>query len=334
MMLKILIVALICFSFDLQAVSIFESDNEDNNFYLQNYQCKDGHQIRCGFFFSESENKPKKTLIIFLQGMGSFIEKDCETIYDFNVKGYDVFSFDWRSQGGSSRFLEDDSQKIHVPSFDLWLDDLDNLWELKEIRAYENIVFVGASMGGHLLLRNLLERDIWSNLNVRGVIFLTPMIDIYTFKLPYFLSHLYVKYKALKTPLEFVTGFKFYDFDDGYKEHVLSANDINRALIAFNISRAYPDYVTSGPTWYFLHKMLDSLETLHAQSKQFNDIPSLWITAKDDSILDNSRILDFIGNQSELKIYDCVTHNLFDEKNEIRERLFHDMNRFIRNVTP
>jgi lysophospholipase len=323
-MFKILLGICLFFSFNLQA----------KEYYLKNYNCDDDHYIRYGFFFSESKKQPQKTLIIFLQGMKSFIEKHGETIDILNDSGYDVFSFDWRSQGGSSRYLEEDTQKIHIPSFDIWLDDLDNLLNLKEIKSYENIVFVGVSMGGHLLLRNLLERNSWMTLQVRGVIFLAPMIDLYTYNLPYSWTQLYIKYQVLKNPFDFAMGYKPYDFKEGYKDHELSTYDKNRAMTAFDISRLCPEFVTSGPTWYFMDKMLDSLETLHENQKQFNDIPSLWVIAKDDVIINNNRILEFMSNSSELRIYDDAKHNLFEEKDEVRERLFADIASFINKVMP
>lgn len=322
-MVKILIVICLFFSFNIHA----------KDFYLKNYQCSDNHYIRYGFFFNQSKNNPQKTLIILLQGMKSFMEKYVEIIDAFNDYNYDVFSFDWRSQGGSSRYFEEDVQKIHVPSLDVWVDDLDHLLNLKRMKTYDNIIFVGISMGGHLLLRNLLERDSWKKVATKGVIFLAPMIDIYTFKLPYTWTKLYIKYQLLKNPLHFAMGFKPYDFETGYNDHALSTYDMNRAKIAFNLSNAFPEFVTSGPTWYCLDKIVDSLNMLHSNPKQLNEIPSLWFIVKDDIFIDNSRILDFMSNYSELKIYEDAKHNLFDETDDVRERLFWDMNHFIRKFT-
>ncbi|MDP1816523.1 MAG: hypothetical protein Q8K92_18865, partial [Leadbetterella sp.] len=67
---------------------------------------------------------------------------------------------------------------------------------------------------------------------------------------------------------------------------------------------------------------------------QFNDIPSLWVIAKDDVIINNSRILEFMSNYSELRIYDDAKHNLFEEQDEVRERLFVDIASFINKVMP
>ncbi|MDP1974761.1 MAG: hypothetical protein Q8K37_02190, partial [Alphaproteobacteria bacterium] len=80
-MFKILLTFCFFFSFNLQA----------KEYYLKNYSCDDDHYIRYGFFFSELKKHPQKTLIIFLQGMKSFIEKHGETIDILNDSGYDVF---------------------------------------------------------------------------------------------------------------------------------------------------------------------------------------------------------------------------------------------------
>ena len=61
-----------------------------------------GHKdlrLRYGFFPA----KDGKKSIILLSGQAEFMERYKELIYDFNARGFDVFTYDHRGQGGSDK---------------------------------------------------------------------------------------------------------------------------------------------------------------------------------------------------------------------------------------
>ncbi|MEM8541262.1 MAG: alpha/beta hydrolase [Pseudomonadota bacterium] len=95
----------------------------------------DGFMIRYAVF--RTEVHPCKGSIILLQGRNECIEKYAETASDLNERGFDVVSFDWRGQGGSSRFFSD-RRRGHIDSFEQYAEDLDLVFTevaLPECRA-------------------------------------------------------------------------------------------------------------------------------------------------------------------------------------------------------
>ncbi len=92
---------------------------------------------------------PRATVLL-LHGRTEFNEKYDETAGDLIALGFDVWSFDWRGQGLSTRVLED-RQKGHIADYDLLADDL------KAVIAHiggeaggagRHIVLLAHSMGG------------------------------------------------------------------------------------------------------------------------------------------------------------------------------------------
>lgn len=92
--------------------------------------------------------------ILFAGGRGDFVEKYLEIYAWWHVSGWNVTAFDWRGQGRSRGPAGGGSPT----SFELWIDDLAEL--IADLRAEREgpHAAVAHSMGGHLLLRTLIER--------------------------------------------------------------------------------------------------------------------------------------------------------------------------------
>jgi len=70
----------------------------------------------------KSKAYPVKGTVLLLHGRSEFIEKLFETVTALRNSGFDVLTFDWRGQGGSSRMLEDRARG-YVDSFDQYTMD-------------------------------------------------------------------------------------------------------------------------------------------------------------------------------------------------------------------
>ena len=66
---------------------------------------------------------------------------------------------DWRGQAGSGR-LGEDATTGHVEDFQVWLDDLAAFWRDWQASTPGPHVLAAHSMGGHIVLRALVERGI------------------------------------------------------------------------------------------------------------------------------------------------------------------------------
>ncbi len=101
---------------------------------------------------------PIRGKLLFANGRGDFIEKYLESYAWWHAAGWDVSAFDWRNQGLSQR-----EPLVRCTSFDPMVDDLAALiadWRGTGQESQNAIphVAIGHSMGGHLLLRTIVDR--------------------------------------------------------------------------------------------------------------------------------------------------------------------------------
>ncbi|WP_339548806.1 alpha/beta hydrolase, partial [Pseudomonas sp. RA_35y_Pfl2_P32] len=93
-------------------------------------------------------------------GRGDIFEKYLEAFAHWHALGWSITSFDWRGQGGSGR-LSPDPHVGHVGDFQQYIDDFRAFWAdwVAEDAGRDGgpHVALGHSMGGHLLLRALVE---------------------------------------------------------------------------------------------------------------------------------------------------------------------------------
>jgi lysophospholipase len=102
---------------------------------------------------------PPRGSILFFPGRGDFYEKYLETLDQWHRAGWQVTAADWRGQAGSGR-LGDDAVTGHIGDFSQWVDDLAAFWREWKARAPGPHVLVAHSMGGHIVMRALVERAV------------------------------------------------------------------------------------------------------------------------------------------------------------------------------
>ena len=117
------------------------------------WQAADGAQIRR---IDWQGGTPARGSILFMPGRGDHYEKYLETLDEWARAGWRVTASDWRGQGLSGR-LGTDAHTGHIDDFAIWTRDLAVLWEQWVAQTPGPHVLVGHSMGGHLVLRALVE---------------------------------------------------------------------------------------------------------------------------------------------------------------------------------
>jgi len=121
------------------------------------------------------KRKPRGSLL-FANGRGDFIEKYLEAFAHWNAAGWHVTSFDWRGQGGSQG---EGAQKA-AASFDILVEDLAALIEDWRAATPGPHIAIGHSMGGHLLLRTLVEK----RPALDAAVLIAPMIEVNSAPIP------------------------------------------------------------------------------------------------------------------------------------------------------
>jgi lysophospholipase len=126
----------------------------------------------------QPEGKAPRGSLIFAGGRGDFIEKYLEAFAHWHGRGWNVAAFDWRGQGGSR------GAGFGFDSFDVLIDDLDALLDDWRAGSPGPHVAVGHSMGGHLLLRALIERKP----TLDAAVLIAPMIVVNSAPIPSWLA--------------------------------------------------------------------------------------------------------------------------------------------------
>ncbi|MCV0382520.1 MAG: alpha/beta hydrolase [Erythrobacter sp.] len=118
------------------------------------WQAADGHRVR-RIDWPGGAEAPRGS-ILFFPGRGDNYEKYLETLVEWHRAGWRVTAADWRGQAGSGR-LGSDATTGHVSDFSVWVNDLAALWSAWKAETPGPHVLAGHSMGGHILMRAVVE---------------------------------------------------------------------------------------------------------------------------------------------------------------------------------
>ena len=121
------------------------------------WTARDGHALRRIDWLGAAE-RPRGS-ILFFPGRGDNYEKYLETLEEWHRAGWRVTAADWRGQAGSGRF-GGDAVTGHIEDFQIWVDDLADLWADWIAATPGPHVLAAHSMGGHIVMRALIERRV------------------------------------------------------------------------------------------------------------------------------------------------------------------------------
>ena len=244
---------------------------------MTSWQAPDGWRLRR--FHAPAIGTPRGTLL-FLGGRGDFIEKYIEAIDSWRGSGWTVLGFDWRGQGGSGELLP--GKVCHIDDFADFLADLTAFAEAALAGAPRPHVGIGHSMGGHLLLRALVE----ARLTLDGVVLAAPMQGLRTRPFPRAVLPLVARLgcmPGLRTrPL-------WSGADSPRPGQVTSCPDRREDKLWWK--QAHPELGRGAPSWGWVTAACRSIRTLdRALPKAALDIPALLLIAGRDAIVDAAAI--------------------------------------------
>jgi lysophospholipase len=144
---------------------------------FRTWTAADGWAIR-RMDWPQAEGQAPRGSLIFAGGRGDFIEKYLEAFAHWHGRGWNVTAFDWRGQGASR------GAGFAFDSFDVLIDDLVALLDDWRAGMPGPHVAVGHSMGGHLLLRVLVEKKPVLD----AAVLVAPMIVVNSAPIPAWLA--------------------------------------------------------------------------------------------------------------------------------------------------
>ncbi len=292
----------------------------------------DGTVLRTAVWKSTTHRSSPVKLVL-LQGRASFTEKHLETIDDLLSRGIDVYTFDWRGHGKSTRPLSN-THKIHAKSYDPYLNDLEQFM-IETVRAKpgDMILLMGQSFGGHIGVRYLAEREH----AVKGAVLLAPMMDVYTDPFPYGLAKT-MTHTLCAVGLDELYAFGYGDFDPkkGSFEKNRNTHDQRRYERQTRLCEEHMDLVSGGPTFGWAKAMFESIEhTNRPEMLSQIHVPVLLINTSQDRVVD-SRVDEKLCRWMEdctLKTYSNAFHNILNETDEVRAQFWKDFDAFLDQIS-
>ena len=267
-----------------------------------------GARLRAALFDADPAVAARGPLVL-LNGQTEFIEKYFEVIDELRGRGFAVATMDWRGQGGSQRFLKDDSRKGYVQDFAEYDGDLAAFMaQVVAPMGDAKPIALAHSMGGHNLLRYLVRQPE----AFAKAIMTAPMVAVSLRGYAAWLVHMVTRLEALRgNGAGWVWGMEARDPHAMTFANQMVTSDLARFDRTQAILRDHPELRLAGATWSWLGAALRSMAWLQRQAPRITT-PLLVIGAGADRIvltaqtrafaarLPNARYIEIAGSGHEM----------------------------------
>ena len=262
--------------------------------------------------------------LLFAAGRGDFIEKYLEAFADWHARGWSVTSFDWRGQGRS----KGDNRGGHFDSFDVLVDDLASLIGEWVAATPPPHVVVAHSMGGHMLLRTLIER----RPEVDAAVLVAPMIAVNSGTVPEWMA-------AGIAAAASMTGFGRWPLW-GVPLARAPAGSMRQKVLTGCVDRyddelfwwdREPDNSPSAPSFGWLNAAYQSARAFTDEALNRLELPVLLLGAERDQLVSAAAIRRVAGllPKGELAMFDDCAHEILRERDHIRAQALARIDAFL-----
>ena len=277
------LVKILDFGFEKWVISaiMVPSEIDGTNVCFFYFTTADGTTIRCARWYPEMIQPCGS--VVLLGGRKEFIEKYIETVSDLNQRGFEVFSFDWRGQGLSSRVLPN-RLKGFVRNYHDYINDIEEFFQRFVLpEAMRPIYVLAHSMGGHVVLRYLHRQPA----GIDKAVLVAPMLDISTKPFPKWIVRGLTWIGQSIGASEFIVpgSGKRTNFDEPFEGNMLTA-DPQRFSVGINAVAQNPDLVLGGVTFAWLAATLESIAYINRQGYlESIQTPVLMVAAAIDQVV-------------------------------------------------
>ena len=259
--------------------------------------------------------------VLLLQGRAECLEQYAEITGELTARGFSVFTFDWRGQGLSTRLLPD-PMLCHVTSFDDYLDDLHQfvtgIWKSEGQRRY----ILTHSMGGHLALRYLVEREF----SVDGALLCAPMVGIQTRRWPKKVAPLVVEgMMELGLAETCIPGTRSYRPSERQFDGNPLTSDEDRFSILPNLVRRNPALEVGGPTFGWVSAAFRSMAILTGENYVEKISSPIGILVGDADViidLEAARSIARRINDCRFQLLESAKHEIMMENDRLRRQFW------------
>ena len=286
---------------------------------------------------TDGETSPRGS-VFFMPGRGDCYEKYLETLEEWHRDGWRVTASDWRGQAGSGR-LGKDPYTGHIDDFSTWTKDLGFLWDrwVKEVPGPH--IIAGHSMGGHLIMRALVDGELKGQAPPAAAVLSAPMLGMKGPPVPFFVQHAVAKVMTwLGDPTR--QAWKWSE-----KPGELPADRIN--LLTHDLQRysdeqfwrdTRPELVMGPASWGWVERAYDSCRVLDsAGAMEQVTLPVFIASTSNDRLVShpaNVRAARRLPNGHLFELGEDAHHEVLRETDEVRGRVMKAIAAFLDEAAP
>lgn len=266
--------------------------------------------------------------ILFQGGRGDIIEKYLESFAHWHAKGWAVTAFDWRGQGGSGR-MSADPRVGHATDFAPFITDLAGFWADWSRTAPGPQVVIGHSMGGHLILRGLVEGAI----TPAAAVLVAPMLGLHA---PFGWSGLGERFARTMARLGNPARRAWRDNEIPgtlSPRQALLTHDRNRYEDEQFWKEAHPELLLGPPSWAWVIEAFRSTRMLRDDPRLGTmAVPVLGLIADADKLVSAklaAATLEKLPDARIVRLGSESAHEILREADAVRDRALDEIDRFL-----
>jgi lysophospholipase len=274
-----------------------------------------------------SPDVPSQGALVIVHGMTESSVKYAELVYDLHRAGLPLtmYVINHRGHGFSDRLLPD-KMKVHVDDFEHYIDDLATFIDtVVEPTKQKNLFAFGHSMGGGILTR-YLERY---PSTFKYAVLSSPMHGVNTGWVPG---------GPLRLLLDAVGVFERTDYFPQNAPGGPYTTSPARAKISDTAYRLFPETALGNVTWGWLKEALDDTRgPMHHDVDKITAKIKMFRAAEDNlvSVDAETAVCDAVNKAGhgtcDVVSFEGVRHEVWNERDEIRDQVLTQMLQFMRS---
>ena len=290
---------------------------------VNRWTAPDGWELRA-FAWPAATATPRGS-ILFEGGRGDIFEKYLEVFAHWHDQGWTITSFDWRGQGGSGR-LTQAGNCGHIDDFGRFVGDLRDFYAEWAVATPGPHVVMAHSMGGHIVLRAMIEGAVTPD----AAVLIAPMLGV---KSPLGMGERLARlmggvgdssrpaWKGNEKPYTTET------------RHSLLTHDAERYADEIWWQARNPENVTGPPSWRWLIEAFKSMREMRNSPRlKTMKVPTLMLVAEADGLVDPKAALAIGPKLPEARVVRFgkeSAHEILREADKVRNRAIGEIDLFL-----
>ncbi|MGY3571034.1 alpha/beta fold hydrolase [Vibrio paucivorans] len=261
-------------------------------------------------YWCKLTNPNHNKAIVVVNGRIESAWKYQELFYDLFQKGYDIYSFDHRGQGLSSRLI-DDSEMGYVKEFSDYLMDMDKVLQHFDLSHYDKRYLLAHSMGGAIATRYIQTHP---EHHFDAIALSAPMFGV---NMAPYLRPVAIPLSQILTAVypkpTYAPGHQAY-YPKPFDINPLSQSEVRYHWFR-DLYEKMPELKIGGPSTRWVWQGLMAAKQCIQQTRQIR-IPLLLLQASEDTIVSNRDQIRFIKKLVKTN-HDCALKIIYGAKHEV-----------------